>query len=581
MEITRTLSISEDTSPISTVEEFSGAFINKEVWGDGEFVREVVNGKLVSKVAAPNTNDSTGRDDNTGITYRFANNFLNFSDPASINSIQADVSVLDVIHTHPTLSTRAMLAGRWYNDGGAGTQGGGDIWAALSLGATSLPGGLVGLKAHWEVCKETNLAGTTWACIAGGDFTTPDVSMKETYTIYIGYERSNHSFIFRVGIVEIIFDGIPNWDRDADNPLKTLASRVWLQGATESGYISATFDNVYVNGDLVNIYDDFQSGMIDPNKWRTWELVRAVSNGELVSALTQRIGNGANNMNFVNSQAILGFEADLKVVEFQDNGGRPQGRLYATLYNDGTGSSQPSDRTGDVIGIVGVLEQGSGPQAFYAVSKCTAPNCNLPGEYQILYSGIFKNVGLNETHRFSLSWNGFNITLGCDGSEISYNPTPFAPIVGPPKGRKGIGTRVNEIQTADEWAYVAATFDNVVITQMDSDDDGLPDSWEMVKFGNLNQGPSGDPDGDGLTNLREYQLGSNPNNSETNYSLNVTKSGYGTGTVTSSPTGIICGTSCNASYIGATVVTLTAAPNPGFSASWSGCDPPMVPPNVP
>ena len=42
--------------------------------------------------------------------------------------------------------------------------------------------------------------------------------------------------------------------------------------------------------------------------------------------------------------------------------------------------------------------------------------------------------------------------------------------------------------------------------------DGLGDSWEMANFGNLSQGASGDSDGDGLTNLQEYQLGTNPNN---------------------------------------------------------------------
>jgi hypothetical protein len=47
----------------------------------------------------------------------------------------------------------------------------------------------------------------------------------------------------------------------------------------------------------------------------------------------------------------------------------------------------------------------------------------------------------------------------------------------------------------------------------DSDSDGLPDSWEMQYFGNLNQSANGDPDGDGLTNLQEFQQGRNPTKS--------------------------------------------------------------------
>ncbi|MES2922175.1 MAG: hypothetical protein V4819_11550 [Verrucomicrobiota bacterium] len=37
----------------------------------------------------------------------------------------------------------------------------------------------------------------------------------------------------------------------------------------------------------------------------------------------------------------------------------------------------------------------------------------------------------------------------------------------------------------------------------DTDSDGLPDSWEIAKFGDLNQVASGDPDADGLSNLTE------------------------------------------------------------------------------
>jgi hypothetical protein len=59
----------------------------------------------------------------------------------------------------------------------------------------------------------------------------------------------------------------------------------------------------------------------------------------------------------------------------------------------------------------------------------------------------------------------------------------------------------------------------VVIDPNDTDGNGLLDTWEMTHFGHLGVNPNADPDGDGLTNLQEYQNGTDPNDSDSDDDL--------------------------------------------------------------
>ena len=63
--------------------------------------------------------------------------------------------------------------------------------------------------------------------------------------------------------------------------------------------------------------------------------------------------------------------------------------------------------------------------------------------------------------------------------------------------------------------YARALAEAEVTDLYDRDRGTLPDIWERKSFGNMQQGPDGDYDWEGLTNLEEYQLGTNPTNPDT------------------------------------------------------------------
>jgi hypothetical protein len=90
-------------------------------------------------------------------------------------------------------------------------------------------------------------------------------------------------------------------------------------------------------------------------------------------------------------------------------------------------------------------------------------------------------------------------------------------------------------------------------------------TWSYVKDENTIEGL----DAAWIDKLVLPLVGSTPPTSAT---LTVTRSGAGTGTVSSSPAGINCGATCTASFTGSPVVTLTAQPISGsYFAGWTGC----------
>ena len=102
--------------------------------------------------------------------------------------------------------------------------------------------------------------------------------------------------------------------------------------------------------------------------------------------------------------------------------------------------------------------------------------------------------------------------------------------------------------------------DNAVFSLSSTDFDGYPRIID------------GNADGVAIVDMGAYELGR---------SLTVSKSGTGSGTVTSSDGNINCGSDCSETYNTITTLTLAAAQNSGsVFAGWAGCTPSLIDPKT-
>lgn len=127
-------------------------------------------------------------------------------------------------------------------------------------------------------------------------------------------------------------------------------------------------------------------------------------------------------------------------------------------------------------------------------------------------------------------------------------------------GENGVSLLLNNVGTNNEGQYqVVLTNPSGSVTSapamlwIDNDADGLPDSWEIGFFGNLNQFPNADADGDESSNLQELLNSTNPTNSTSVlYNLTLILDG-----------GSVIKSSDLPGYTNGQSVTLTATSGPG------------------
>gem|GEM_PF-2437065 len=205
----------------------------------------------------------------------------------------------------------------------------------------------------------------------------------------------------------------------------------------------------------------------------------------------------------------------------------------ATVKNNAAGSQ---DLFAPCISVAANSQSGfsSDYNDFYTISGGTAGSVGQWGTSISTSLSGWKNASSQDAHSLSVSPQyydqpagnyhlkstspliGAAVLLANSGVDIDgenrpqqgLNPSaPLAPDIGFDEFKDTDG---DTLPDAVEWSTTLTNINDV-----DSDHDGLPDDWEVANGLNPNDGtavngPNGDPDGDGYTNLQEFQGGANP-----------------------------------------------------------------------
>ena len=231
------LAVGKDASgnAVRVTDDFSAARLDNSKYSNYEFVREIVNGKLVSKLRNAKAN-------------AMVTNGLSFKNPDQVNEIQTR-AVLEEFANPNGATARARILGFFYND--AGDQNSsyqGDVFAQVELKAGS-PELNVPSSARWTVAKFNDPAATIWNWTILGSGVLPiPINTGQPYDLYLKWDEANKIFTFKVDDAVAYYS--PTTTIFPSNiKRKELSTTVMPPSQTNTTYdvfISATFDDVRI-----------------------------------------------------------------------------------------------------------------------------------------------------------------------------------------------------------------------------------------------------------------------------------------------------------------------------------------------
>ena len=374
--------------------------INSDKWGAYELVRVIDSGNL--RMSLRSSVDTTGP---------LANN-LGFANPGAIHSMGALITPIGY-GTGNGAGVIAAMGGTFYNDGTSSTDCRGNVLGQVGV-STNGSGPLAGF---WVVARFTGLSCETSEVVSSGGFTATAVVTGTAYPAGVDWDGTKFTFTFNGETHEYT----PSTTRNAPNsPFKNIVTRI-LNNAGKDAAITATFDNVFVNGDL---YDDFSGTRIDGTKWTTYEVARAVKNAE--GHLVLRVRNTADSpsgsviaLPATNPENVVAMQAKVTPRVITSVPGIPTAvRVGGIFFNDGTAG-------GGIMGDIGAgtsivpAGSGSGFKGFWRVVRYKSATDATA--FDVLAQGFLPGTLAADTeYRLFAGWDGTEFTFRVDDETATW-----------------------------------------------------------------------------------------------------------------------------------------------------------------
>lgn len=214
------------------------------------------------------------------------------------------------------------------------------------------------------------------------------------------------------------------------------------------------------------LYDDFSGSTIDPSKWNAYDFVREVVNGELFLMQVARGQRVTNNMNIRGAQNIYRLEADVSILDIEDQYTEesysfPYASVTGLFASDRTGLS-PGDLTGQFQIMTRIGKYRGNLEAKCLVWKIldsSGTSSDPVSEHS--FSTV---VNLGETYRiwvaFDPSESKFSCGIDDQFHSITVDEAQFPPNVQWKAFRTDV--RFFGPEGSELSGKVAALFDNVV-----------------------------------------------------------------------------------------------------------------------